>query len=70
MVLFFQNFMKIKPSLNDEITLSLTDIGKSCLSREFLLLQKCLLRLFAKINLLQKFPNLQYSHEQDIVNRR
>ena len=42
--------MKIKSSRNGEITLSFTDIGKSCPSSEFLTLQICLLTLLAKIN--------------------
>ena len=52
--------MKIKSSRNREITLSFTDICKSCLSREFLTSQTCLLTLFAKIKFSQKFLNLQY----------
>ena len=43
--------MKIKPSKNGEITLSFTDIGKSCQRRELLTLQICLLTLFAEIKL-------------------
>ena len=38
-----RSFAKIKPSRNLEITLSFTDIGKSCPSRDFLTLQICLL---------------------------
>ena len=30
-----QSFMKIEPSPNVEITLSLTDVDKSCFSRDF-----------------------------------
>ena len=37
----------------------LTDIGKACLSHEFLPSQACLLMLFANIKFSQKFPNLQ-----------
>ena len=44
-----RSFVKIKSSQNGEITLSITDIGKSCTSREFLSLQECLLMRFAKI---------------------
>ena len=44
-----RSFMKIKPSGNAEITQSVTDIGKSCPSGEFLALQICLLMLFPKI---------------------
>ena len=52
--------MKIKSSRNGEITLSFTDIGKSCPSRKFLASQICLLTLFAKIKFSRKFPDLQY----------
>ena len=44
-----RSFVKIKPSRNGEITLPLIDIGKSCLCREFLTSQICLLTPFAKI---------------------
>ena len=44
-----QSFVKIKSSRNGEITLSLTDIEKSCPSREYLAWQKCLFTLFVKI---------------------
>ena len=37
-----QNFFKIKSLQNGKITLSFTDIGKSCLRREFLTSQICL----------------------------
>ena len=43
------NEMKSLP--NGEITLSFTDVGESCTSREFLTSQTCLLTLFAKIKL-------------------
>ena len=55
-----RSFVKTKSSQNGEITLSFTDIGISCLSREFLTSQICLLTLFAKIKFSRKFPNLQY----------
>ena len=55
-----QSFVKIKSSQSREITLSITDIGKSCPSREFLTSQVCLLTLFAKIKFSQKNPDLQY----------
>ena len=58
-VLFTRNFVKIKPSRNGEITLSFTDIGKSCPSR-ILLTRKYDLTPFAKIKFSRKFPNLQY----------
>ena len=44
------SFVKIKLSQNGEITLSFTDIGKSCSSHKFLTWQICLLTLFAKIS--------------------
>ena len=56
-----RSFAKRKPPRNDEITLSFTVIGKSCLSRENLTPQICLLTLFAKIKFSRKFPNLQYN---------
>ena len=43
-------FVKIKSSRNGGITLSLTDIGKSCPSHNFLMSQICGLMLFAKIS--------------------
>ena len=43
------------------ISLSLTDVGISCPSREFLMWQMSLLTLFAKIKCSRKFPNLQYN---------
>ena len=55
-----RSFVKMKSSQNGEITLSITDIGKSCSSREFLAPQECLLTLFAKIKFSRKFPDLQY----------
>ena len=45
-----RSFMKIEPLLNGKITMSFTDVGKSCPSREFLTSQLCLLMLFAKIS--------------------
>ena len=50
----FGNFREGLFSRNGEITLSSSDIGKSCPSREFLTSQICLLMLVAKM----KFPNL------------
>ena len=55
-----QSFVKMKSSRNGEITLSFTDIGKSCPSWEYLTSQICLLTLFTKIKFSKKFPNLQY----------
>ena len=62
-VLFWETtqiFKKIKPSQIGDTTLSITDEGKSCPSCELLMSQKCLLKLFVKIKLSRKFPNLQY----------
>ena len=56
-VLFSRSFVKIRSLQNCEISLSFTDIGKSCLSREFLTSQKCLSMLFAKIKFSRKYPN-------------
>ena len=54
-----RSFVKMKSSRNREITLSITDIGKSCHSREFLTSYVYLLTLFAKMKFSQKFPDLQ-----------
>ena len=51
--------MKIKSSQKGEITLSFNDEGKSFHSRDFFLLQICLLVLFGKIRFSRKFLNLQ-----------
>ena len=45
-----RNFPKIKPSQNGKITLSLTDIGKSCPTHKTLMSQICILTLLVKIN--------------------
>ena len=55
-----RSFVKIKSSPNGEITLSITDIGKSCTSREFLAPQECILTLFTKIKFSRKFADLLY----------
>ena len=61
-VLFSRNFAyKIKSSRNGEITQSFTVIGKSCLSREFLAWQICLIKLVGKIKFSRKFPDLQFN---------
>ena len=44
-----RSFVKTKPSQNGKITLSFTDIGKSCPSHELLTSQICQLTLFATI---------------------
>ena len=49
-----RSFVKIESSPNGEITLSITDLGKSSTSREFLAPQNCLLTLFAKMKILAK----------------
>ena len=43
-------FVKLNPSRNGKITLSLTDIRISCTRSEFLTSKTCLLMLFAKIS--------------------
>ena len=56
--------MKIKSSINGEITLSFTGVGKhgkACPGHELLTWQLCYLTLFAKIKSSQKFPNIQYA---------
>ena len=55
-----QSFVKTKSSRNGEITLSFTDIGESCHSRECLASQISLLMHIAKIAFSRKFPYLQY----------
>ena len=52
-----RSFVKIKSSRNGEIILSFTDTGKSCLCRDCLTSQICLLTLFAKIRFSRKFRN-------------
>ena len=58
--IFCEGFMKIKSSQNSEITLSFTDLGKPCPSREILTSKIWLLMFFAKIRFTQTIPNLQY----------
>ena len=50
--------MKTKSTRNGEITLSFTDIGKSCPGRKFLTSQICLLSLFVKIKFSRKISGL------------
>ena len=52
-----QSFAKVKSSQNGKITLSFTDIGKSCTSRESQTSLICILRLFAKIKISRIFPD-------------
>ena len=54
------SFVKIESSRNDAITLLLTDIGKSCPSREFLTSQICLFNAICENKILAKFTDLQY----------
>ena len=56
-----RSFVKIKLSRYEDITLSFTDICKSCPDREFWMSLICLSTLFAKIKFSRKFPNLQYT---------
>ena len=60
--LHMRSFVKNKILAKSEITLSFTDIGKSCPSHNFLASQihVCLLTLFTKIKFSQKFLDLQY----------
>ena len=51
-----RSFTKIKSSRNGEITLSFTDEGKSCPSRNILMSQICNL-LFTKMKFSRKFPD-------------
>ena len=64
-----RSFVKIKSSRNAEITLSFTDICKSCPSRELSASQMCLLTLFAKIKFSRKFPDLQYIYSKACLKR-
>ena len=50
-----RNFAKVKYSQNGKITLSFTDIGKSCPSCKFKTSLICILTLFAKINSWENF---------------
>ena len=45
-----RSFVKMKSSQNGEITLSITDKGKSCTSRKLLAPQECLSTLFVEKN--------------------
>ena len=60
--------MKIKPSRNDEITLSFTDAGRSGPSREILKPQIYILTLFAKLTSRENFRI--YSNCRDIGTYR
>ena len=71
-VLFSRNFAYAKfcekNGRTDEITLSFTDIGQSCLSRELSTSQICILTLLAEMKFSRKFPNLQYWNERILAN--
>ena len=54
-----RSFVKIKSSQNGEVTLLFTDIGKSCLSREFLMSLICFFNANRKNKILAKIFNLQ-----------
>ena len=56
----YAKFRENKPPRNGGNTLSFSDVGKSCLSREFLTSQICIFTLIAKIKFSRNFPNLQY----------
>ena len=58
--LAYAEFVKIESSRNGAISLLLTDIGKSCPSREFLTSQICLFNAICENKILAKFPDLQY----------
>ena len=55
--------VKKQSSQNGEITLSFTDIGTPCPSREFLTPQICLLTLFAKKKILTKISGYTVCYE-------
>ena len=55
-----RSFVKIKFPRIGEITLPFTDIGISRPCHELSTPQRCVLTLFAKIELSPIFPNLQY----------
>ena len=61
--LHVQSFVKSKPSWNGEITLSFTDMGKSCPSGEFLRLQICLLtNVFHENKILTKIDSITFAN--------
>ena len=47
-------FVKTEPSPNGEITMSLTDVGKSCPGRKFLMSQICFFEAFRENKILSK----------------
>ena len=61
-----RSFVKINSSPFCAITLSFTDIGKSCPS-EFITSQILLLTLFAKIKFSRKFLNLQFKPRKPVI---
>ena len=62
-----RSFVKIESSQNHAITLSITDRGKSCPSREFLTSQIHLLTLLVKIKFLTKISVFTVIHAGDLV---
>ena len=60
-----QSFAQTKSSRNGKITLSITDIGKSCTSCEFLAPEECLLTLFAKNKILAKISRFTVPRGHD-----
>ena len=54
----YAKFRENKNLAKGDITLSFIEVGKSCLSREFLTSQICLLTLFVQIKFSRKFPDL------------
>ena len=58
-----RSFMKIKHSRNGKITLSFTDIRKSCPSREFLTSQICLFSAIRQNKILSKISEFTVSFE-------
>ena len=62
----FAKFRENKPSLNGEITLLFTDIGKSCLSHEFLTSQRSFniigeYKILAKISEFTEYVHVLWS---------
>ena len=55
-----RSLVKIKSSRIGEITLPLTDVGKSRPCHDFLTSKICVLTLFVNIKLSRKFPTLKY----------
>ena len=56
-----RSFVKIKPSRIDDITLSFTDIFKSCPVRDFFYVANVSFHAIRENKFSRKFPNLQYN---------